>query len=307
MSFDLFFCRKGKSAPTDAELASFCREVPGFQTSDNKSWVYENEATGVYFMLDRESANPEDDDDDENSSVFPPGMTDARLVVNINYFRPSFFGDEAMQIVARLCEALDLYIIDPQSGNAKEQSHAERPTSAELAERWQLSNAQATQTLLKTNNTDVMHWSRTRSRQWHSYQLARSDIDAQLEKKGCDIFTPNLKLVCEKDSPTQLKTLVIWTDSIPFVFPPCDLVGILRKRKRLFGAPVDERGIVRAEIVRSDLSHLLKPLQTSIGTLDHLPEAAAPKARSIVAKYDLTTPFESIEGVAADSFIDDLP
>src|SRR5207244_3141265 len=70
--------------------------------------VYGNEDTGVYFVFDLQGQP----DDGEGSAY--------SAALNINYFRPSFFGLEAEPEVTGFVRAFDLTVVDPQVGGMGE-------------------------------------------------------------------------------------------------------------------------------------------------------------------------------------------
>src|SRR5438046_1840056 len=69
MSYDLFL----SGLPKAGKLREWFSERGNYQVGDTQA-VYQNEATGVYFTF---------------------GIEDKKIVFNLNYFRPSFYGLEA--------------------------------------------------------------------------------------------------------------------------------------------------------------------------------------------------------------------
>lgn len=300
MSFDLFFCRKDADRPSTDEIARACERHPAFGQPDEGSeefWVYENEATGVYFTLECE---PWMMDDDAPETRINPPFVDAEMHAIINLFRPSFFGVETMNVIAEICRDLDLYVLD-ESG----QVVPERLDAGELQRRWLDSNASALR--LMASDSAVNHWSRARSDAWHRYQSIRKQIDDDLTAQGRGVFVPQLMLVVPVGAKgVKIQSMVVWPEAIPFVFPPCDLVAVFRKRKSFLRGEKEERCLLPASFVREQLKPLLQALETEAGTFDYLPEDRAASAALLVARWKLDVPMSSVERVSSDSFVDDL-
>jgi len=105
VSYDLLFAiKKGKHF--DAKrVADQLRKRPHWAKQNESQWLYQNEETGVYGVLD--VGSPGDDEE-----ALPAGFAPAALAANLNYARPSFFGHEFLPEVAWLAAALDLWIIE---------------------------------------------------------------------------------------------------------------------------------------------------------------------------------------------------
>src|SRR5688500_8391529 len=93
MSYDLFFeAGAGKKLDKKSFAAHF-RARRHYEV-DNGQAIYQNENTGVYFILDE----PED------------GV----VAMNLNLYRPHTFGLEAVVEIEAFAKAFDATVVDPQ-------------------------------------------------------------------------------------------------------------------------------------------------------------------------------------------------
>src|SRR5258707_1150922 len=79
MSYDLYFT---KPRITQEQFAAFFRGRRNYEVSDRQC-VYENQDTGVYFIIDYNEQNGVD-----------PEMIASTASLSLNYYRPHFFGLE---------------------------------------------------------------------------------------------------------------------------------------------------------------------------------------------------------------------
>lgn len=307
MSFDLFFCRENGERPSDEEIARACAKHPSFKQPEDAPrgfWIYENEATGVYFTLEREAWTTEDDEFPE--LALEPPFVDAEMHANINFVRPSFFGVEAMAVIAALCHDLDLLVLDSQMEDDEGRVVPERLSADELTRRWVTHNDLSTGAA-KRSGIRVHQWSRAQSIEWHRHQTNHQSFEAWMLASDRDVFVPEMMLVVPVgEEAATVRSMAVWPESIPFVIPPCDLIAVLRKRKKIFGGVKEEWGIMPTSFVRKQIGSLLRPLKTEWGTFDHLPEDHAAATLPIVAKWNFDMPKESVQVITPDSFVDDL-
>ena len=92
MSYDLFFKPRRGDADS-SQFAEYFRNRRHYKV-DVPEVLYENEDTGVYFMFDLER-----EPDEDEGTHYP-------VALNLNYFRPSFFGLEAEPEVTAFVRAV---------------------------------------------------------------------------------------------------------------------------------------------------------------------------------------------------------
>jgi hypothetical protein len=102
MSYDLYF-RPRTGELTESAFNAYFRDRPHYKMEGAQAW-YQNEDTGVYFLFERQDSEPQPDDEGE---AFP-------ATLNVNYFRPSYFGLEAQPEVTAFVRAFDMTVSDPQ-------------------------------------------------------------------------------------------------------------------------------------------------------------------------------------------------
>jgi hypothetical protein len=81
VSYDLYF--EPRSGALDLhEIAAYFSSRPNYEVNPTQAW-YQNEETGVYFVFEMQSR-----EETEGTEYYP-------VALNINYFRPSYFIEEA--------------------------------------------------------------------------------------------------------------------------------------------------------------------------------------------------------------------
>lgn len=215
MSYDLFFKpRTGNIKPMD--IIDYFRQRRDYQV-DSQQAFYQNEDTGVYFVFELQSETGPDED-----RPYP-------VTLNINYFRPSFFGIEAEQEVTALVRTFDMTVFDPQENGMGEGEYSpegflrgwnhgnEFGYSAFLAE----PNHRVNLIYFPTKNLiDAWTWNRSRS------ELQREFGEWK--------FVPKINFVLLDGQPS---TAAVWPDGIPIAVPEVDYFLVMRKQmapRRLF-------------------------------------------------------------------------
>src|SRR5262249_20117339 len=170
MSFDLFFCSREPKRLDFEAVAKWAEKMGYFKRDKDQLW-YQNPDTGVYFSIEYDEM-PED-------SPVPAGCHDTGLSFNLNYNRASFFGYEAMPVVARLVQDFSLGVYNPQ---AEEDAQAMRyGVDAEtLLHSWLDHNRWAILALVHENAAHTEHMPRTKSLPMWRYMSQKRDLEQQL-------------------------------------------------------------------------------------------------------------------------------
>ena len=114
MSYDLFFLvPKGEEPPGLDQLDDYFNARPNFTRVEDEFW-YRNEATGVYFGFSHGDAGALEEEFGEPLEEVEDGLVAANLSFNLNYFRPPFFGLEAVIEVSALVRHFGFKVDDPQ-------------------------------------------------------------------------------------------------------------------------------------------------------------------------------------------------
>lgn len=210
MSYDLFL-KPRTTALRGSEVEAWATSRMNYASNGSQIW-YENEDTGVYFVLESNDAGDEAAELEEEH--YP-------LSVNINYFRPSFFALEIAPELARLVQDLDLVVMDPQTeGMGEGEFDIERFHSG-----WNHGNAFGYQAVLRDQTgrdglvsypaqvlASTWRWNHTR----HERQ----------EAFGESHFVPRIMYLTVDGVPA---TTMVWGDAMPLVATEVDYLLVARK------------------------------------------------------------------------------
>lgn len=245
MSYDLYFYRKKDNPVSKEEIQSEFKKMIPIDTSDVDTQIhYENERTGVYFLIDINEPNTEKEDIElfEQFDVFE--NTD--ISASINFLRPDYFGQEIFPIVGRICEKLDLHIFNPQEFDESRELPL-KWTSSKLVQHWTEHNAQVSKQ--QFNELELKYYPKDKSDKIWEYTSKIETIENGIEE---DIYIPNLFMIMNQNTK-ELFSYVVWSQSIPFILPKVDFV-ILGKNYKRFFKTIEEIGIVKYEDIISKFS-----------------------------------------------------
>jgi hypothetical protein len=244
--------------------------------------TYENAATGVYclFFYGRQENGTE-------------GLSFA-----LNYVRPTFFARESFPVLCRVCSELDLRVVDQQGDETPAPCDPE-----ELERGWLQGNEFSVRAVVETTGEPPPYLERDRAFEWWEYARVKPQIEADFLASNYDVFVPNVMLVVDH-STNRVVRMVAWTDSIPFVVPPCDLFAIGRPKRRLLGRRL-EQGLAPADTVLAALEPHLTPFEHGLRILT--PDAAEVVRPAFEALELAPLQPERYEGMAPDGFVDVPP
>lgn len=131
MSYDLFFYTSKKQPVSWEQISAYLTDHIG--ADEHGQWVYENNDTNVYFILEKTSPTDEDD------QIVFDGFDSVELGFILNFIRPTFFGIEAFLFVEQMTKDLGLYVLNPQ----QEFGELTQPAKEVLFENWNKTNAWA--------------------------------------------------------------------------------------------------------------------------------------------------------------------
>jgi hypothetical protein len=254
MSYDLYFVRE--NAPSDEEFFEHFRGRDHYAINERQAWYF-NEDTGVYFGFEL----PPDDDqleeggEDEDEDEADP---DSWASFNINYFRPSFFREEAAIELEAFVERFGGGVSDPQIEGMGEGGAF---TRAGFFQGWDAGNDFAVRSILKDHPEAFQHSrpSGELSGIW-KWNFRRDEL-----YPDDDIFDPRISLV-QHDG--RVLTVTIWGDGIPVALPRTDAVLVARQELRpfrLFGKDELETCLVHFH----ELEDLLEPFPNHDEHLPH--------------------------------------
>lgn len=293
MSFDLYFCRQNKSAPSISELKEYFSSLPLFQVNDvaagGVEFWYQNEATGVYCLF---SYSPLD-------AAELQGCGSSGLTFNLNFRRPSFFAYETMPLVEDFCKHFDLVVENPQ------EETVQKADAASLISSWRSHNTRAMgtmKTVAKEENMDLYYLPEESATAWWRYTKVRQAIEDSIKE---DIFVPSLMILMNPAS--QLFTMMLWPKGIAQFFPRSDCVYVQREKKRLFGTK-EETGVVAYDSVIERIEHLLDDYEFGGFQVKYLRPDKTSQAFQLIQTLHLEpVDLRQYTQMAADSFHDVAP
>jgi hypothetical protein len=242
MSYDLFFCRQDKSAPSLLELKEYFSALPHFEVNDVEAggaeFLYQNEVTGVYCTF---SYSPLDAAEVE-------GCGATGLSFNLNFYRPSFFAYETMPLVEDFCKHFNLMVEDPQDEGQQQ------PDAATLIGSWRRNNTWAMGAMRRMateEEMEVHYLPESSATAWWQYMRVQQALEGTITE---DIFVPSLMITMNRER--ELFTMMVWPQGIAQFFPRADYVYLQREKKSFFRTK-EETGFVPYDSVMDKIEHLL--------------------------------------------------
>lgn len=221
MSYDLFFQnRDGASSPDAKAVAAYFKGRKNYQVS-NEQALYQNDATGVYFIFDVGEVEGAE------------GPNPAPVSLNLNYFRPHIFGLEAEPEIRALVENFNFLVSDPQVDGMGEGEYS----SEGFLSGWNRGNEFGYRSILSQHpNENIPALPTSQIESCWRWNLGHDDLQTEL---GEDVFVPRI-MFFEREG--RVMSGVVWPDGIPSAVPEADLVVIPRKTilpKKFFRHPED--------------------------------------------------------------------
>ncbi|NNF05349.1 MAG: hypothetical protein HKN21_01180 [Candidatus Eisenbacteria bacterium] len=276
MSYDLYFTG---STISHEQFQDYFRNRHFYQLGDNQA-VYENEDTGVYFIFDY--SEPEEE-------------SQSGLSLNLNYFRPHFFGMEAEPEVHNVVRHFKFQIDDPQNEGMGQGNYS----SEGFLRGWNAGNAFAYQAMLRQEGSrgDVAFMSKKELQACWEWNFNKARVQSDL---GDSIFVPRHFYMRVNG---QVKSAAVWPDVIPALLPHVDVFLVARHMfapKRFFFFKGEDICLVP----RADAQNLLDPYETADYALPAYkldfptpPENFASFAKSL-------SPFaDPLEGISMDRLL----
>jgi len=205
MSYDLYL--NFKPGVRMKDIHSFLAARAHYKANGSR-FMYENELTGVYFML-----NPS-----EKKKGFLRS-SEIKAHIEINYCRPSFFGLEAEIEIAELLKRFPCQIYDPQMNGM-----GDGPYSGEgFLRGWNGGNEFGMAAVLSQSDAPI--WCLPTSQLHKAWQWNYSQPQRQT-KYGNKQFVPQILYMLIAD---RVRTIAVWGDALPAVLPEVDFVLLARQ------------------------------------------------------------------------------
>ncbi len=205
MSYDLYFT---KPRITSEQFTGYFRARRNYEVSAQQC-VYQNQDTGVYFVIDYNEANGTDAD-----------SVDSTASLSLNYYRPHFFGLEAAGEIAAFIDHFRFSIYDPQN-----QGMADGPFSEEgFLKAWNHGNEFGYSAILCSDNPPQRVWTLPGERLEAIWRWNQDKIRVQ-DSFGEDRFVPRIFFMIVAG---RLVSVAVWPDAISELVPEVDYLFIGR-------------------------------------------------------------------------------
>jgi len=248
MSYDLYFYTKKGREINAKDIEQYFLENGCIRDGEFPQWVYENEATNVYFVFERQPESEEAEDIEFFDSF--DEFDNTQFTFNLNFFRPNFFGLEAFAYVDRFMCEFDLYALDPQSNTNPDTPS--RETFETYYSEWSKANSGFSSEHFDA--LDLMHFPLDRSNDYWKYNFNAERLQEGL---GDEYFVPTMFLVRRASTGSPI-TFSTWTQHIPNVFPPADYFLLNRQRRKLFRT-IEESGLISHKTLMDVFGSYLEP------------------------------------------------
>ncbi|CAB1083836.1 hypothetical protein D1AOALGA4SA_11370 [Olavius algarvensis Delta 1 endosymbiont] len=203
MSYDLYFTEP--KIERDDFIAYF-HDRQNYEVSDMQVF-YQNEDTGVYFLIDYNESADED-----------PEAIESTASLNLNYYRPHFFGLEAVDEISALIDHFQFSIHDPQNAGM-----ADGPFSKEgFLRAWNHGNEFGYSAILQGDNAPDKVWT-IPTEQLESIWKWNYKKDAVQESFREDSFVPRVFFMAVGG---KVVSVTVWPDAISELIPRVDFLVI---------------------------------------------------------------------------------
>lgn len=280
MSYDLYL--KPRSGILDPQrIIDYFSARPNYKVDPPQAW-YQNEDTGVYFVF--ELQNEQEDDGEE---PYP-------IALNINYFRPSYFIEEAEPEITAFVRAFDMIVLDPQNHGMGEGEYS----SDLLKSGWNSGNDFSYSGIQREPQNRQNPASLPKAvlfKAW-SWNLNRQKFQSEL---GESKFVPRILFILLDG---EVRTAAVWPDGIPIAIPDVDYLIVPRKDlapRKLFRR-VGDRTIVALK----DALTILRKHATASALGAFILDYKTPTVE--ISEYVESLPLDKreIKGLAADQVLD---
>ncbi len=249
-----FYVPEGREAPSFETIDAFLTDVPGVHRHapyTGMFYTYENPPTGVRgsFRYDLTTQVAATEDLAEAIPEDPPpeaaGWTPVPLEFLASLGAATWYGREAMPLVARACEGLGLAVLD----HHRVLGEPRVADVVELLDRWSEANLWALARPIESPKERKFYIPPERARAAWEYLIGRARLEAEMAPRG--VRVPELAFFAEGDDAV---TVARWEAGTPSVLPRVDRVALKRVRPGFLGIGGEaEEGWVAWEAFESAL------------------------------------------------------
>lgn len=217
MSYDLLFhSRNSEQRISLEQVHNYFAGRANYNVSDQQA-IYENEYTGVYFIVDMGDPFSGDDlPETGHDYVWVPAA------LNVNYLRPHVFGLEAEIEISAFVKHFDLLVYDFQS----EETGNSEYSREDFLQAYGYGNMMSYGAYLKEPEiAGKAHFLTTEKLEstWRwNYDAKRFN-----DELGPDIYVSRINYL---DVDGAIRTAVMWADGVPSILPDVEIIILYRDR-----------------------------------------------------------------------------
>ena len=194
---------------TKQDFEAYFHGKPNYEITKAQA-AYQNKDTGVYFLIDYNE--PEEDDLEEIHST---------LILNLNYYRPSFFALEAADEISELIRHFGFLIHDPQN----EEMGGNLFSKDDFICEWNHGNEFGYSIALQRNNISEQVYMYPGKHLEDIWRWNFEKVQVQ-ESFSEDRFVPDVFFM---KIDQHVVSVAVWPDAISELIPEVDYLFIVRK------------------------------------------------------------------------------
>ena len=286
MSYDLFFYKRKDNNLTTDQIGEYLSNKLTAVNENGNQWLFENENTEVYYSF--ETNDPDEEDEVEDLPDSFKDFVNTGIAFNLNFIRPSFFGQEAFIFVETFIDELDLFVMNPQGDD----DSLSKPSKKFLFKNWNKTNIWAS----KEHFDDAsLFCPIDKSNRVWEYNYKRQQIQNEI---GEDYFVSR-NFFFKETQTNKVVTLSMWTEHIPNILPITDYYLLGRKYKKLFKT-VEDLVLLTRDDFNSTFSSYFETYTVSETIIIHPDKAVSIEKVFNSVKSNLNFK-KHLERIAADS------
>lgn len=287
MSYDLFFYKHKDSNLTTDQIGEYLSNNLTPVNENGNQWFFENEDTEVYYSFET-SDEPDEEDEIEDLPDSFMDFVNTGFAFNLNFIRPSFFGQEAFNFVETFINDLDLFVVNPQGDD----DTPSKPTKKYLFENWNKTNIWASK---EHFDDESLFYPIDNSNKVWDYNYKRKLIQDEV---GEDYFVSK-NFFFKETQTNKVVTLSMWTEHIPNILPITDYYLLGRKYKKLFKT-VEDMALLTRDEFNLTFSSYFEPYSVNDTIIIHPDKAASIEKVFNGVKSNLNFK-KHLERISADS------
>ncbi|WP_202077484.1 ABC transporter permease [Caldalkalibacillus salinus] len=219
MSYELYFVQRSPNKIRKEKLLSFFQSNlwqvdTRAEQRDAFEVIYKNPLSKTTFQLNILDNNPGEQKED--------GFYFSGILFSVEYAKPTFFAYEAMLILEEVCQAFDLYVINPQDYEIGGDSKPKNMNADAFTASWKENNKIKIHNVYEEMGVTLPYLPEDIGMAIWQYHLNKRTVTDRL---GPAYVAPDYLFYQEHRSGV-VKRAIAWTEWQAMVFPPCDYIII---------------------------------------------------------------------------------